>query len=121
MHMENMTPWLRLTVAIVIFATPCVALGWLLGYIVRRNDWPGWLLALLVVASGFLSPVVVVLYSIHDAQRHLLEYPNDDAAGMVALGVIFFVAPLLFFASLIPILSGVALARRKKSCVKSTA
>ena len=115
MHAEDVILWIRLTVAVVTFVTTCLGVGWLAGYIVRRNGWPGWLLALLVIASAFLWPVVVVLYTLHDARRYLLEHPHDDAPGMVVVSVVYVGAPFLFFAGLLPIFAGVALARRKKS------
>ena len=115
MHAEDIIPWIRLTVAIVIFLTTCIGLGWLAGFIVRRYDWPGWLLALLVIAGACLWPVAVVLYTIHDARGYLLEHPHDDAPGMVVVSVIYVGAPFLFFAGLLPIFTGVAIARRKTS------
>src|SRR5262245_22641619 len=113
MQVEDVIPWIRLTVAIVIFVATCVGFGWLSEYIVHRNKWRGWVLALMVIASSVLWPITVVLYTIHDARRYLLQHPHDDAPGMVVVSVIYVGAPFLFIASLLPIFAGAALARRR--------
>jgi hypothetical protein len=72
-------------------------------------------LGLMVLAIAVLWPIVVVLYTIHDARNHLAQHPRDDAPGMVVVSVIYFGAPFLFFASLPPTIAGSVIARRKNS------
>jgi hypothetical protein len=122
MHAEDLIPWIRLTVAVVIFGATCFGFGWMAECIVRRNEWRSWVLGLLVFFSSLLWPVTVVVYTIYDARRYLLQHPHDDAPGMVVVSVIYVVAPFLFVVGLLPIFAGIAFARRKSVLrVKETA
>ena len=107
--------WVRLAVAIIIFVTSCVGLGYFAEYCVRLRKWPGWVLGLMVLAVAVLWPVVVVLYTIHDARNYLSQHPHDDAPGMVVVSMISVGAPFLFVATLPPTIMGVVIGRHKNS------
>jgi uncharacterized membrane protein len=107
--------WVRLATAIMIFVTSCVGLGYLAEYCVRPRKWPGWVLGLMVLAVAVLWPVVVVLYTIHDAHTYLSQHPHDDAPGMVVASMISVGVPFLFVASLPPTIMGVVIGRHKGS------
>ena len=107
--------WVRLTIAMIIFNTSCVGLGYFAEFCVRRRQWPGWVLGLMVVAAAFIWPVVVVLYTIHDAENYLSQHPHDDAPGMVVVSVISVGAPFLFIASLPPAIAGAVIGRYQNS------
>jgi hypothetical protein len=92
--------WIRLATAIIVFATSCAALGYFAEFCVDRCKWRGWVLGLMVFAIAVLWPIVVVLYTIHDASNYLALHPHDDAPGMLVISVIYVDAPFLFFASL---------------------
>jgi len=105
--------WVRLTTFIIIFLTSCIGLGYLAEFCVRRFKWPGWLLGILVFVFAFFWPIAVVLYVWFDAQRYLRQHPHDDAPGMVMVAVFDVIAPILFVVSFLPLLTGVAIRRRR--------
>ena len=107
--------WFRLATAIIVFVGSCVVLGYCAEYCVQRCKWRGWVLGLMVLAIAILWPVVVVLYTLHDARNYHLQHPHDDAPGMVVASVIYVGAPFLFVASLPPTIAGVVMGRRKQS------
>jgi hypothetical protein len=106
---------LWVTTFIIIFVTSCIGLGYFGGFCVRRFRWPGWLLGVWVCGFAFLWPVTVMIYVWFDAQRYLRQHPHDDAPGLVVISVFNVVAPILFIASFLPLLTGVALGRRRTS------
>ena len=103
--------WFRLATAIVVFLTTCAVLGYFAEFWVHRRGWPGWILGLMVLVIALLWPVIVVLYTVHDARRYLSQHPHDDAPGMVVVSVIYVGAPFLFVASLLPAIVGAVIAR----------
>lgn len=107
-------PWIRFITFIIIFFASCFGLGYVAEFCVRRFRWPGWILGILVFAFAFLWPITVVIYVWFDAQRHLRQHPLDDAPGLVMVAVFDVVAPILFVASFLPLLTGVAIRRRKR-------
>ena len=115
--MEDVTKvfmaWVRLTTSIIIFVTSCIGLGYLAEFCVRRFRWPGWVLGILVFVFSFLWSITVVILIWFDGQRYLRQHPHDDAPGLVMVAVINVVAPILFIVSFLPLLTGVAIRRRK--------
>jgi hypothetical protein len=107
--------WFRLATAIIVFVGSCVVLGYFAEYCVHRRKWRGWVLGPMVLAIGVLWPIVVVLYTLHDARNYHIQHPLDDAPGMVVASVIYVGAPFLFVASLAPVIAGVVIGRRKHS------
>jgi|SRR5215471_2097031 len=105
--------WIRLTILIIIFLTSCIGLGYFAELYVRRFRWPGWVVGILIFAFAFLWPVTAVIYVWFDAQRYLRQHPHDDAPGLVMVSVFDVLAPLLFIASFLPLLTGVAIRQRK--------
>ena len=107
--------WFRLATAIIVFLGSCVVLGYFAEYYAHRCKWHAWILGLTILAIAVLWPIVVVLYTIHDARNYHIQHPHDDAPGMVVASVIYVGAPFLFIASLPPTIAGVVIASRKKS------
>ena len=107
--------WFRLAISIIVFAMSCALLGYFAEFCVHRRKWPGRVLGLMVLAIALLWPIVVVLYTIHDARNYLAQHPRDDAPGMVVISVVYVGAPFLFFASLPPTIAGSVIARLKNS------
>ena len=105
--------WFRLAIAIIVFVTTCVGLGYLADSWIQRRKWPDWVLALAVFIIAFLWPVVVVTYTIYDAQRYLRQHPHDDAPGMVVVSMVNVGAPFLFVASIPPTVTGAVISRRR--------
>jgi hypothetical protein len=112
--------WFRLTTAITIFLTSCVALGYFAERWLRRHDWPGWVSGLMTFGIAVLWPVIVVAYVIYDANRYLVQHPHDDAPGMVVVSVIYVGAPFLFLCSILPAVVGALIARRRNSSRQSS-
>jgi hypothetical protein len=107
--------WVRLAIAIIVFVTSCVGLGYFAEYFVRRHKWPEWIVGLIVFGVAVLWPAVVLLYTIYDASNYLSQHPNDDAPGMVVYSMISVGAPFLFVASLPLTIMGVVIGRHKNS------
>jgi RsiW-degrading membrane proteinase PrsW (M82 family) len=105
--------WIRLATAIIVFVTICIGFGYFADSWIQRRRWPDWTLALAVVVIAFLWPVVVVTYTIYDAQRYLAQHPHDDAPGMVVVSMISVGAPFLFVASIPPTVIGAVISRRR--------
>lgn len=109
--------WLRLATAIIVFSVSCVGFGYLAAVFVHRRKWSAWVLGLLVLVIAFFWPVIVVLYTLHDAGQYHSQHPHDDAPGMVVISVIYVGAPFLFVASIPLTVIGAVIARRRNSHV----
>ena len=106
---------IRLAVAIIVFATSCIGLGYLAGFWVRRRRWPGWISVLMAFAISCLWPVIVVGYVIYTGNLYSAQHPGDDAPAMLFVSVICVVVPVLFFLGLPLAVIGSLIARRRGS------
>src|SRR2546423_11413182 len=107
--------WVLLVVAIIIFVTSCIGLGYLTRFWVRHRQWPGWASGLTSLAAALLWPIIVVGYIIFDARRYQSQHPHDDAPGMVVASTISVGAPLLFLLSLSLVVIGLLIADRRNA------
>ena len=104
--------WFYLASAIIIFVESCIGLGYLAQFWVHRNGCPRWVDHIIPFVVAFIWPVIVIVYILYDANRHLSLYPNDDAPGMVVAGVICVGAPFLWVVGFPLALVGISIARR---------
>ena len=111
--------FVRLAVAITIFVTSCVGLGYLAASWVRRHGWPGWLSGIMLFAVACFWPVFIIGYVIYTGNRYIAEHPGEvnDAPGMV-LYVVMLYSPVIFLVSLLLAFIGSVIAPRGDSNVK---
>jgi hypothetical protein len=107
--------WIRLATLVVVFVTSCVGLGYLTECWVIKHKWRGWVTVSMAIGIALLWPVIMLLDFMYESRQHLLQYPNDDAPGMVAMGLINVVIPFLFLFGISLALCGAAIARRRHS------
>lgn len=108
--------WIRLAVAITVFVTSCVGLGYLAGSWIRRRKWPRWVGGLMSLAIACLWPAIIVGSVLYTGRRYAAEHPGEvnDAPAMVLAGVIS-ISPVIFLAGLSLALVGLHVARRGDS------
>ena len=106
---------MSLIIAIIVFVTSCFGLGYLVGILVHRRRWSGWMSGLMSVAVALLWPALVIGVAVYGGRHYQRQSPSDpaDAPAYVLMGVFLFAAPLLFVFSLVLALVGSHIAGRK--------
>jgi ABC-type spermidine/putrescine transport system permease subunit II len=109
--------WIPLAIAIIVFVTSCIGLGYLAGFWVRRRSWPGWVSVLMAIAIACLWPAIAVGAVIYTGRRYVVQHPGEvnDAPAMLLVSVIYVGVPFLFSLSLPLALIGSFIARRRGS------
>jgi len=104
--------WIPLAIALAIFVTSCVGLGYIAGCRARGRKW---LIALSSVAIGCLWPVFLIAYVIYTGNRYIAAHPGEvnDAPPMVLMGVIY-LSPFIFVIGLALAVTGSLLAKRRR-------
>lgn len=105
--------WLPVAIAIIVFATSSIGLGYLGGFWVRRRKWPSWFDGLTAFVIASLWPVIAVVCVSYTGSRYAAQHPREvnDAPAMVMMGVIH-VSPLIFLFGLSFAVLGLGIARR---------
>jgi hypothetical protein len=108
--------WIPIVVAMIVFVTGSIGLGYLGGFWARRRKWPGWFAGLTALVIACLWPVIAVVFVSYTGSRYAAQHPGEvnDAPAMVMTSVLH-VSPLIFLFGLSFAVLGLSIARRSGS------